>query len=96
VRELRNAMDRVAALARRPVIDVDDLGFLAASPTPRAPDPSETLPEAVARLEIAMIHAALAASGGNRAEAARRLGIQRQLLYDKMRRYGLDLSEKTT
>ena len=96
VRELRNAMERVAALARRPVVDVDDLGFLAATGSSRAPDKIETLPEAVSRLEIAMITQALAASGGNRAEAARRLGIQRQLLYDKMRRYGLDLSPEAT
>ena len=95
VRELRNAMERVAALARRPVVDVGDLGFLAGAKA-HAPDRTETLPEAVTRLEIAMITQALAASGGNRAEAARRLGIQRQLLYDKMRRYGLDLSAEAT
>ncbi|TXM83127.1 helix-turn-helix domain-containing protein, partial [Methylobacterium sp. WL116] len=32
---------------------------------------------------------ALEASGGNRTAAARRLGIQRQLLYAKIERYGL-------
>ena len=95
VRELRNAMERVAALARRPVVDVDDLSFLTAIVAP-TPDGTETLPAAVARLERAMIWRALAASGGNRAEAARRLGIQRQLLYDKMRRYGLELSAEAT
>ena len=42
---------------------------------------------------------ALREAGGNRAEAARRLGIHRQLLYAKARRYGLlapDLSEERT
>ena len=43
----------------------------------------------MARLETAMLRRALAASGGNRAEAARLLGIHRQLLYEKLRRYGL-------
>ena len=95
VRELRNAMERVAALARRPVVDVDDFAFLAGAPA-RPQDVTATLPEAVARLETKMIRRALAASGGNRAEAARRLGIQRQLLYDKMRRYGLEVSAETT
>ena len=95
VRELRNAMERVAALARRAVVDVEDLGFLVGTPA-QTPDAAETLPKAVARLEVAMIRGALAASSGNRAEAARRLGIQRQLLYDKMRRYGLDLSAEAT
>ena len=36
-----------------------------------------------------MIRKALEACGGNRAEAARRLNIHRQLLYTKMQRYGL-------
>jgi DNA-binding NtrC family response regulator len=36
-----------------------------------------------------MIRKALHACGGNRAEAARRLNIHRQLLYAKMQRYGL-------
>ena len=40
-----------------------------------------------------MIVHALAACGGNRAEAARRLNINRQLLYTKMRQY--ELGEKS-
>jgi two-component system NtrC family response regulator len=36
-----------------------------------------------------MIRKTLAACGGNRAEAARRLNIHRQLLYTKMQRFGL-------
>jgi len=40
-----------------------------------------------------MIVHALAACGGKRTEAARRLNINRQLLYAKMQRYGL--SEKS-
>ncbi len=95
VRELRNAIERVAALARNPVVDVDDFAFLVGAQV-RPPEATETMPEAVARLETEMIRRAIATSGGNRAEAARRLGVQRQLLYDKMRRYGLDLSAATT
>ena len=48
------------------------------------------LPAAVERLERWMIVQALARSAGNRAEAARRLGIHRQLLYRKMGQFGLD------
>jgi len=94
VRELRNAMERVAALARHDVIDADDFAFLHA-PSP-AEVPHETLPDAVARLETSLIRRALHAAGGNRADAARRLGIPRQALYDKLRRYGLDMSEIPT
>ncbi len=92
VRELRNAMERVAVLARRPIVAPADLAFLAGpSAAPEATDwLAGELPEAVARLEEAMIRRALAACAGNRAEAARRLGIHRQLLYEKMRRYGVD------
>jgi DNA-binding NtrC family response regulator len=43
-----------------------------------------------------LIRRALARTAGNRAEAARLLGIHRQLLYTKMKRYGLDLSEDRT
>ena len=38
----------------------------------------------------------LEAAGGNRADAARRLNIHRQLLYEKLRRYGLDASANRT
>jgi DNA-binding NtrC family response regulator len=47
------------------------------------------LPQAVARLERALIVHALSASGGNRAEAARRLGISRQSLYTRMAALGM-------
>jgi DNA-binding NtrC family response regulator len=95
VRELQNAMERVAALVRRPVVTAADLEFL---DQPRALDDTDwlsgTIPEAVARLERAMIARALAAAGGNRTHAADRLGIRRQLLHEKIARYGLDLSAK--
>jgi DNA-binding NtrC family response regulator len=97
VRELRNAMERVAALVRRPVVTGADLAFLDPGKASRDIDwLSGTLPEAIARLEREMISRTLAAVGGNRAQAAERLGIRRQLLYDKMTRYGLDPSAKRT
>ncbi len=93
VRELRNAMERVAAMVRQPVIDASGLGFLAPNQAPPGTDWLEgDLPAAVARLEAEMIQRALKACGGNRTDAARRLGINRQLLYEKLRRYGLATS----
>lgn len=92
VRELRNVMQRSQLLVRGHSIvaaDLDDaLEYDAEQPTTAAP-PEGTLPEAVARLERQMIQDALARSGGNRAEAARQLGIHRQLLYRKLDEYGL-------
>jgi DNA-binding NtrC family response regulator len=98
VRELLNAMKRVATLVRRPVIVAADLDFLAARPgAGEATDwLAGTLPEVVERVEVALIRRALNACAGNRAQAAERLGIRRQLLYQKLARYGLDLSQNGT
>ncbi len=84
VRELRNAMERVAAMVRRPVVAAADLDFLAAPPGREEDWLAGTLPDALARLEAEIIRQALEAAGGNRAEAARRLGIHRQLLHAKL------------
>src|SRR5437899_1646669 len=101
VRELRNVIARACMLVRGETIEVTDLDI--AQPGRQIPSRDELLegdlPSAVAKLEAAMIRKALEASGGNRAEAARRLNIQRQLLYTKMQRYGLadpEASEKPT
>ncbi len=98
VRELQNAMQRATALVRHPVIDAVDLGFLGAvRPAPDEPDwLAGDLDTAVSRLEVAMIKRALRTAGGNRTEAARRLGIHRQLLHAKLRRYGLEVSAGRT
>ena len=48
------------------------------------------LPGATERLERLLIGHALAQTQGNRAEAARRLGIHRQLLYKKLAQYGME------
>jgi DNA-binding NtrC family response regulator len=98
VRELRNAMERVAILCRGNIITASDLAFL--STTPGSRDQERTtewtegdLPGAVARLEMHMIKRALQEAGGNRTEAAKRLGIHRQLLYAKAEKYGIDGGE---
>ena len=102
VRELFNAMKRASTLVRRPVIEADDLTFLSTgthAPATAADTPdwlAGTLPEAVERIEREMICRALAASAGNRVQAAEQLGIRRQLLYQKLERYGLALSPNRT
>ena len=97
VRELLNAMKRAATLVRRPVITAGDLGFLAPAAHQQTSDwLSGTLPEAVERLEVAMIRRAMQEAAGNRTQAAERLGVRRQLLYQKLARYGLDASANGT
>jgi DNA-binding NtrC family response regulator len=96
VRELRNAMERVATLVRSPIIEARDLAFLSGGSSDTAMAPFDlalldgNLNVAVESLERTMILRTLEACAGNRAEAARRLGIHRQLLYKKLKQLGLD------
>jgi DNA-binding NtrC family response regulator len=93
VRELRNAIERAAALSSQPVLQAADLEFLSVKVAETVSDIADMpLPEAVRQLEETMIRRALATSGGNRAEAARKLGIHRQLLHTKIRQYGIERS----
>jgi DNA-binding NtrC family response regulator len=97
-RELRNAIERVAILCRGNIITAPDLAFLSAAPASRDQvgtiDWTEgDLPGAVARLEMHMIKQALQETGGKRTEAAKRLGIHRQLLYAKAEKYGIAAGE---
>lgn len=79
-------MERASLVARNRDVDSDDLGFLdLALQVDVAGHPSDmTLPEAVRALERQMIDRALANSGNNKADAARKLGISRQQLYAKL------------
>ncbi len=102
VRELRNVMERAAFLGRGGMVAPEEID-LPGGQGQAEPDgePASDLPGAVAALERRMIARALDEEGGNRSRAARRLGIQRQLLYAKIDRYGLgdavtEPSEKTT
>jgi DNA-binding NtrC family response regulator len=99
VRELRNAMDRLEVTVRGNLIDAADLSTIehSVSHDARTLDwPDEDLPSATLRLEELLIRRALARCGGNRAEAARMLGIHRQMLYTKMKRLGIDVSDDKT
>jgi DNA-binding NtrC family response regulator len=100
VRQLRNVIERACLLTRSHTIAADDIDTSAEEDHQLpATFPESDLPGAVAQLEEAMIRKALDACGGNRTEAARRLNINRQLLYTKMQRFGLtneDASENPT
>jgi two-component system NtrC family response regulator len=94
VRELRNLIERTCVTVRGTTIAKSDVSTLL-SPS-KGIDISTAdllqlpLPDAISGLERAMIRRALNESQNNRAEAARRLGIHRQLLYAKLKEYGLD------
>jgi DNA-binding NtrC family response regulator len=97
VRELQNAIERAFALSTADTITPDDLprtirgegvaplGAPAAGAAAGGSDTLPTLEEAERRL----IADALRRSDGNKNEAARILGIDRQRLYRKIEKYGL-------
>lgn len=93
VRELEHAIERALVLSRGDVIGVE---HLTATPVANASDPFDQVPlemglhEAVARLEQRLLERALEAAGGNRSKAADLLKINRRLLYDRLREFGLD------
>jgi len=71
--------------------------LLSATPAPVKKDKtfsSLSIPDQVKSLEIELIERALAASSGNRVKAAEALGITRQGLHKKMKRYYIDTSSQ--
>src|SRR5262249_42604155 len=94
VRELFLVVRRAAEMCSGEVIDVHDLPPELASSPSSSPDrvnPYLGLPlrEALARLERELLVAALRKAEGNRAAAARILGIPRPQLYAKLDEHGL-------
>jgi two-component system response regulator HydG len=105
VRELMNAVERAVVLARTDYITRADLPFGQGehgSVTEDGPGPENGLglndgPGAeglenrpLSRIEKQAILSTLAAAGGNKSETARRLGITRKTLLNKLRQYGKD------
>lgn len=83
VRELQNACEMMVALSDG-ALDPDLLDE--GAPTPA---PTGSLRERVDGFEKVLLTEALEASGGNKAAAARALGIGRVTLYEKLARHGL-------
>jgi two-component system nitrogen regulation response regulator GlnG len=96
VRELVHVLERAAVMSTSEVLDDGDFDLPAdkeagAGPGDAAPidDDDLNLRRATDALERRLIQRALEKSGGNRAEAARLLGIGRPNLYAKMKELGL-------
>ena len=87
VRELENALERGVVLARGERIECEDL-LLAETTVVSAPRADGSLQASMDAAATARVRAALDAAGGNRAEAARALGIDRTTLYRLMKRLG--------
>jgi Nif-specific regulatory protein len=96
VRQLRNEVIRLAACACGRLITEDDLweGLPNAVPDPPPPPPKnpsqlQSLKKAVEELERQMISDALQNTRNNQQQAARLLGLSRQGLINKMKRYSI-------
>jgi two-component system response regulator HydG len=93
VRELMNAVERVVVLSRSDYVDEPDLppgileqaGDKVEEVQPSGPVADMPLEE----VEKASILKTLESAGGNKSEAARRLGITRRTLHKKLKKYGV-------
>jgi DNA-binding NtrC family response regulator len=103
VRQLENTIARLAALSSGGVIGLADfraaeLGTLSPTAIPDASDADPppdarngpSLKEQVEAFERGLVARALDSTGGNQSEAARRLGVSRVTLIDKMKKYALN------
>ncbi len=84
VRELRNALERAAILCEGGLITESHLGL---QRTARAPAAAANDLNLVERETIERV---MRDTGGNKAKAARRLGLSRTQLYVRLRKYDLD------
>ena len=84
VRELRNVMERAVILGGQGRIGPESL-----PPELRAGAPRGGGMGALQEMERRMIEEALRRAGGNKSEAARLLGVSRDLLRYRMRKYGI-------
>ncbi|MBK1835141.1 sigma-54-dependent transcriptional regulator [Roseibacillus ishigakijimensis] len=95
VRQLENTLERASAFCEANTIRLTDLPSAIQKPSPDA-DKVANAPAGLAGLSLAQVEAeairqTLSACGGNKSEAARRLGIAEKSVYNKMKKYGIEL-----
>jgi transcriptional regulator with PAS, ATPase and Fis domain len=88
IRQLQNEIQRAVLLSEGDTIDAADLSVTRSKPEGvESQDTNFTLLEGVERNAIVQM---LKETNGNKLEAAKRLGIGRQTLYNKIKAYGID------
>ena len=93
VRELMNAVERGVILCRSEYVTEEDFPLSLREPGVGEPDMLAAMDLPVdlplEEVEKATILRTLEAAGGNKSEAARRLGITRRTLHKKLKKYGV-------
>ncbi|WP_224242285.1 sigma-54-dependent transcriptional regulator [Hyalangium gracile] len=108
VRELENTLESLVALSNEGELELSLIpgsesstpaagtAVVVGSPEDPGREPTASaslgLKERVEAYERGLILDAMRLAGGNRSEAARRLGIGRATLHDKLRKYGMDVA----
>ncbi len=90
VRELENAIERAVVLATGTQIEAHDLMITPPASAQESSGGGVTLREHLDRETAGQVRQALAATNGNRGDAAEILGIERTTLYRLMRKHGID------
>ena len=89
VRQLQNEVQRAVLLSEGDMVDATDLSITnVKTGSTESSDTNFTLLEGVERNAIVQT---LKETGGNKLEAAKRLGIGRQTLYNKIKAYGIEV-----
>ena len=89
IRQLQNEIQRAVLLSEGDMIDAADLSVTRSKPEGvESQDTNFTLLEGVERNAIVQM---LKETNGNKLEAAKRLGIGRQTLYNKIKAYGIEV-----
>jgi two-component system response regulator AtoC len=96
VRQLENAVARMVAMSSGGEIGADAFNTAVASPPGAEPAPQGglTLKEQLDVFERSLIVQALSAASSNQSETARRLGLSRSALIDRLKKYGLSSSSE--
>ena len=84
IRELQHTVEKAVIMAENRDVDVEQLRL-----QPIAPSLQKTEGSTLEEMERRMISEAIASSDGNMTTVAQQLGISRQTLYNKIKRYGL-------
>jgi DNA-binding NtrC family response regulator len=87
VRQLQNEVQRAVLMCEAKQVDAPDLSINAPRTDTPQDDTNLTLMEAMERNTIVQM---LKETGGNKLETAKRLGIGRQTLYNKIKAYGIE------